>query len=203
VSSPRRLLNDLAGAGVEVSDVWELVNARSVDYPAAVPVLLDWLEHLDERVPEPDRRRLRDGLIRALTVNSARPQAAPLLIDLFKRADDPTGFGERWVIGNALSVVADDTYVDELAALAMDRSYGKGRQMLVLGLGRFGDHRVVPVLIGLLDDEDVVGHAAEALGKLKAVEAVPALEPLLTDKRLVVRREAKKALAKIGGPLEC
>ncbi len=198
MSTPRELLDALADTGVEVDDVWELVNARSVDYPAAVPVLLDWLEHLDQRVPEADRRRLRDGLVRALTVKSARPQAAPLLIDLFKRADDPTGFGERWVIGNALAVVADDTYVDELAALATNRSYGKGRQMLVLGLGRFSDPRIVPLLIGLLDDDDVVGHAAEALGKLKAAEARPALEPLLTDKRAVVRREAKKALAKIG-----
>ena len=198
MSTPPPLVDDLAAAGVEVSDLWELVNARTANYPEAVPVLLDWLEHVDERVAEADRRRLRDGLIRALTVPSARPQAAPLMIDLFKRADDPTGFGERWVIGNALGVVADDSYVDELAALASDRRYGKGRQMLVLGLARFRDPRIVPLLIDLLDDDDVVGHAAEALGRLKAVEARPALEPLLADERPVVRREAKKALAKIG-----
>ena len=198
MSTPPPLVDDLAAAGVEVSDLWELVNARTANYPEAVPVLLDWLEHVDERVAEADRRRLRDGLIRALTVPSARPQAAPLMIHLFKRADDPTGFGERWVIGNALGVVADDSYVDELAALASDRRYGKGRQMLVLGLARFRDPRIVPLLIDLLDDDDVVGHAAEALGRLKAVEARPALEPLLADERPVVRREAKKALAKIG-----
>ena len=65
MSTPPPLVDDLAAAGVEVSDLWELVNARTANYPEAVPVLLDWLEHVDERVAEADRRRLRDGLIRA------------------------------------------------------------------------------------------------------------------------------------------
>jgi HEAT repeat protein len=202
VSTPRELSSDLGAAGVAVDDVWQLVNARTDQYPEAVPVLLDWLAHLDERVPAPDRPRLRDGLIRALTVKSARPVAAPLMIELFKRADDPTGFGERWVLGNAIGVVADESHLDELMSLAADRSYGKGRQMLVVGLSRFRDPRVVKLLVDLLGDDDVVGHAAEALGKLKAADARAALEPLLGDRRPVVRREAKKALAKIGAPTQ-
>lgn len=197
MTTPSALVRDLAGVGVDVEDVWDLVNARTAQYPNAVPVLLDWLAHVDERVDESVRGRLRDGLIRALTVKSARPAAAPLMLELFRSADDPTGFGERWVIGNALGVVADETHLDELLDLVADRSYGKGRQMLVLGLGRFRQERVTATLISLLSDEDVAGQAAEALGKQKAAVARPALEALLSDARPAVRREAKKALAKI------
>jgi HEAT repeat protein len=190
-------MRDLAGVGVDVDDVWDLVNTRTAQYPSAVPVLLDWLVHVDERVDESVRDRLRDGLIRALTVKSARPAAAPLMLELFRSVDDPTGFGERWVIGNALGVVADHSHLEELLDLAADQTYGKGRQMLVLGLGRFRHDRVTETLISMLNDDDVAGQAAEALGKQSAAAARPALEALLADARPAVRREAKKALAKI------
>ena len=69
--------------------------------------------------------------------NGAAPcSVCSLTIDEFRRAADPTGFGLRWVIGNALSAVADDSVFDEIAALAQDRSYGKACQMVVLSLAR-------------------------------------------------------------------
>lgn len=198
MSTPPQLLRDLASVDVVVGDVWDLVNAKTAQYPTAVPVLLDWLRNLDERVPEPERTRLREGLVRALTVKSARPLAAPLMIDLFKQAHVAGRPGEAWTIGNALSVVADDTFFDELAALASDRRYGTARQMIVHGFSSSRHPLVIPLLIGLLEDDDVAAHAAIALGKLRAVEARPALEVLLAHSRPLVRREARKALAKIG-----
>lgn len=198
MTTPPDLVRELADVGVPVLDIWDLVNARTAQYPVAIPILLDWLEHLDARVPGPERDRLREGLIRALTVKAARPAAAPVMIDQFKRAIAAGRPGEAWAIGNALSVVADDSLFDELAALASDPNNGTARQMIVHGLSGSRHPLAIRLLVDLLADDDVAAHAAIALGKLKAATARPALEALLDHPRPLVRREAKKALAKIG-----
>lgn len=100
-------------------------------------------------------------------------------------------------MGNALEVLADDSVFEELADLARDRAYGKARQMVVLGLGKSKRPEAVSVLLGLMDDDDVDGHAVKALGKLKAPAARGAFESKLDDKRAWVRQEARKALAKL------
>jgi HEAT repeat protein len=198
MTTPAALVGDLSEAGVPVTDLWELVNGKK-QYRAAVPVLIEWLNDLDRRVPAPDREKVREGLVRALTIPAARPAAAPALLAQFRAVADPTGVGPRWVIGNALEVVADDSVFEEVAALARDRSYGRARQMPVLGLGRSRDPRAVPLLVELLDDPDVAAHAAMALGKLGAPAARPALERLAAGGATpAARKEAKKALARLG-----
>lgn len=57
---------------------------------------------------------MREGLVRALTVPAARPAAAPVLIEAFRRESDHSETRLGWVIGNALSVVADDSVFDEI-----------------------------------------------------------------------------------------
>jgi hypothetical protein len=195
--TPPDLARDLQAAGLPVSDLWELVNAKA-PYKAAIPVLVDWLRNVERRVPGPDQRAVREGLVRALSVSAARPGAAPVLIEEFRKSDhSETGLG--WVVGNALSVVADDSVFDEIAALAQDPGYGKARQMIVLGLGRSKDPRAVPLLVGLLGDADVTAHAVMALGRLRPHGVRPAVEQLLDHPQALVRREAKKAMARLPG----
>jgi HEAT repeat protein len=69
--------------------------------------------------------------------------------------------------------------------------------MVVLALARTGSPDAPAVLIELLDDEEIAGHAVAALRKLAPTEARPHLEPFLNDARAWVRRNAKAALAKI------
>lgn len=194
MGTPPALIRDLDQVGVHVDDLWDLVHTRD-SYKAAVPVLIDWLANLEARVPEPDRRGEEEGLVRALTVREARPAAARVLIDRFRRPGLSPGTG--WEIGNALSVVADDSVFDDLYDLAQDRRYGSDRQMIVEGLGRSKNPRAVPLLISLISDKDITAHAISALGKLKARQAVPAIEPLLDDPRPLVRREAQNALRRL------
>lgn len=187
------LLAELAEVGFPVASLTEL-RTSGARYRAAVPVLLRWL-------PVVSDRQAKEDLVRALSVPWARPVAARPLIDEFERVDervDPTGTGLRWVIGNALSIVADDFVFDELVRLVEDQSFGKARQMVVVGLGRSKRPEAVPVLMGLLDDEDVSGHAVKALAKLGADEARPALERMVNDPRAWVRNEAKRALSRLG-----
>jgi HEAT repeat protein len=196
IANPPELAHDLRAAGVPFSDVWELVNART-QYKAAIPVLIDWLRNIEQRVPGPDQPRVREGLVRALSVSAARPAAAQALIEEFRNAPDRSETGLGWVAGNALSVVADDSVFEEIAALAQNPRYGKARQMIVWGLGRSKDPRAVPLLVGLLGDGDVAGHAVMALAKLRPPGVRPAVMRLLDHPQALVRREAAKALARL------
>lgn len=90
---------ELAKAGFQVDSVDDLHNQR-LDYRDAIPILLEWL-------PRIENRDVKESVVRALTVKWAKPAAAPLLIEEFRRADDSSELGLRWVIGNALAEVAD------------------------------------------------------------------------------------------------
>ncbi len=112
-ASHTSLVQELRDAGVPVDDLWDLVNSR-VDYPQAIPILLEWLDH---RMPVTDRRA-REGLVRALTTRAARPAAIPVLLREFRTAEDAR---YRWAVGNALSVIADASAFEAISELVMDR----------------------------------------------------------------------------------
>jgi hypothetical protein len=190
------LVLELRAAGVAVSDPWDLVNS-TVQYGGAVPLLVDWLQHVDERFSNEERSSATELLVRALTVPEAAPLATPTLLELFRTVEDGSGMGLRWVVGNALSVVADDSFFDEIAELIRRREYGKARQMLVLGLARSKDPRVVPLLVEMLGDDDVAAHSVIALGKLRSAGVRRPVEALLQHSSALVRREAKKTLRRL------
>lgn len=148
----------MAAVGVDARDPWDLVNtARS--YRTAIPVLLRWLEERD------DGWRFREGIVRSLAVREARGVAGPVLVREFRRPDLP--FDYRWAVGNSLEMVADDAIAGDLVEIARDRSFGAGRQMVVMALGKVRDPRAAEVLTELLDDTDVALHARKALSKLR------------------------------------
>ncbi len=183
------IVKELVAAGFPVTTVADLHNKR-LDYPAAIPILLAWL-------PKVDNLDVKQDIVRCLSVPYAKPMAASPLIDELRRAEDESPTGLRWVIGNALEVVGDDTVLDDMIELARDRRYGKAREMLVMGLGNMNDQRVIPVLIDLLKDDEVSGHAIMALGKLKPPAARPHVEPFLKHPNTWVRKEAKKTIERI------
>ena len=111
---------------------------------------------------------------------------------------DPPG-GLRWAIGDALERVADESVLDDVITIATDRRHGHERALVVTALGNMAQarERVVPVPVGLLDDIEVAPYAVMGLGKLRAAEARPAIEPFLDHTEPWVRKEAKKALARL------
>jgi hypothetical protein len=179
----------LVAAGFPVNTVADLRGKR-LDYQDAIPILLAWL-------PKMQNLDVKQDIVRCLSVPYAKPLAAGPLIDAFRRADDESPTGLRWAIGNALEVVADDTVLDDMMELARDRRYGKAREMLVAGLGNMSDERVIPLLLDLLKDDEVSGHAIMALGKLKPRAARSYVEPFLKHPNAWVRKEAKKTMEKI------
>lgn len=183
------VLRELADAGFEVTWVSDLYRKR-MRYESAIPVLLRWL-------PRVANRAVKEEIVRALSVPWAKPGAAPALIEEFRRTDDATGTGIKWAIGNALSIVADDSVFGDIVHLVRDRGHGRAREMLAVALGNMKDPAAVDCLIELLDDTDTQGHALIALGKLRAEKARPRITQFLDHSKAWVRQEARRALTKL------
>jgi hypothetical protein len=184
---------DLRQAGLQFKRLDDFASSRyPYDSRDAIPILLQWL-------PRVTHVGVKEVIVRAVTVKWAKPVAAPILIQEFLRADDSDMSGLKWAIGNALEVVADDSVYDSLVDIIQDKKHGSDRQMVVEALGNMKNPTAVDVLISVLDDEDVTGHAIVALGRLraKAAKAKPYIEQLLEHPKAWVRSEAKRALAKI------
>ena len=183
------VLTDLAEAGFRVESISDLFNNKR-DYRPIIPLLIEWL-------PRVNNLKVKEMIVRALSVPAAKPAAALALISEFERAPPHHASGLKWAIGNALSVVADDTVFERLAELVTDKGHGKAREMLAVALGNMKDSRAVELLIQLLDDEEVAGHAVIALGKLRSARAHPMVTRYLDHPKSWIRAAARRALARI------
>jgi HEAT repeat protein len=93
--------------------------------------------------------------------------------------------------------VADASVFDDLVELVRDKRHGQAREMLAPALANTKHPRAVEVLIELLDDEEIAGHAVYALRLLAPPEARSAIERFVNHPKTWVRNQAKRALAKI------
>lgn len=187
----RPILEDLAAAGFNVNQIKD-VAAGGSDFRDAVPVLLRWLG-------KTGNYHVEQELVRTLADRAAKPQAGRPLLEYFERLDSEDDEPLKSAVANSLSVVAGAELADDLMRLAQDPSHGRSREMLVVGLGRLDNPRVVRVARQLLDDEQVAGHAVIALGDARAVEARKDIERFTQHEKAWVREEARRALRKIEG----
>jgi hypothetical protein len=72
-----QIIHELRRAGFAIESLDELRRSRE-PYTAAVPILLKWL-------PLADRYDVKEAIVRALSVPWARPSAAPLLVEQFRK----------------------------------------------------------------------------------------------------------------------
>ena len=156
----RSLIDDLSKIGVNVKSSWDLVNS-SKNYKKAIPVLI---EHLSE----PYHLKNKEGIARALTIKEAKGIACKAIIEEYNKTPK-NEHDLRWVLGNTMSVIMSDDYLDDVISIVQDRSNGESRQMFIV-----------------------------ALSKVKSVKTKETLNHLVNEKSKVIREEAKKALKKIG-----
>ncbi|MFF0491308.1 HEAT repeat domain-containing protein [Nocardia sp. NPDC004068] len=183
------------GSGQELS--WLTQQHRQPE--KAIPVLVDWLDHLEERWENEDveeRELARILLIEALGTPSSRETAAiPALIAQFDHSKG-LSVNTLWAAGNSLyRIPADDTYFDQLVGIALDPSWGSGREMVVDWLGRSQrKDEAAEAALSLLDDETVQGHALEALAQLRTQGIRDVIEPFTKSKNRWHRRTATRIL---------
>lgn len=191
-SDNHRVVEALRFGGCKVTDVYALVNSPGDD-SRAVPILIALL-------PTVEDLKVREGILRALSMPAAAGGGtAKVVVEEFKRALEQGAppLGVPWAAANALSIVADDTVVDDLIVLIRDPRAGKAREMLALALGRTRNPRAVDVLVESLRDDELVGHAIAALTQLGAVSARSEIEKFADHPKAWVRNEAQKALRKL------
>ena len=185
------ILKELSEAGFQAENIGDLYhkNENIKHLSDATPILLRWL-------PKVKYPGLKEDIVRSLATKYATPIAASHLIDEYVKTPNSEG-SLKWAIGNSLAVVADDSVFDAIAGLTLDPDHGKSREMVVVALGNMKRPEAVDVLIKLLTDDQVAGHALLALRKLGAKKAQPCIEPFLKHPKTWVRNEAKKAIAKL------
>jgi HEAT repeat protein len=186
------LLQRLSEMGFNVERISDLYEMK-LDYRAAIPLLIEWL-------PRIDNLAVKEMIARCLTWRYAKPHAAPVLIQEFKRAPDFSESILIWVIGSALEIVADDGVFEEIAELASNKRYGRGREMLARALGKMNDPRAEDVLLDLIDDEEICTHAMIGLKRLRCKRAIPKIKKYLDHPESYVRKLARQCMEVIPKP---
>jgi len=102
-----------------------------------------------------------------------------------------------WHIADEIYKKYSDRVFDDVAQFVMDSKHGKDRQMLALALGKSKRPEAVDVLLSVLDDYSVSGHATEALAKLRSERAREGLTSMLGDDREWVVKQARKGLERL------
>lgn len=120
------LLKELNDIGIRIKTVWDLVNTRE-KYPAAIPILV-------RHVSLPHSTGVKEGIVRALTVDYAGSNALRELIREFEKQNDDSETSMKWVLGNAIATVAKSSDADTLVGLATDSSHGRARNMIISAL---------------------------------------------------------------------
>lgn len=173
--------------GLDVSALSDLAGIMDRDIVAILVRLLHEVDNVD----------VKKEMIRLLGTGG-RPEAArPLIEEFYASEPGPEGDALRWSIASALCEVADPSIGQDLIRLSRDPASGQARQMLTLALGSVGSTDAIPVLVDLLQERDVAGHAVIALRALGAVEARSDIERLEGDSRAWVRREVRRAMAEL------
>lgn len=181
-------MSEVVAAGVEAASLGDLINSKA-RYAAAMPTLITWLPRVHER-------RVRLRLIMAIGRPWAGLAALDALIEEFRAPHDRS---QLWQVGDAISYLWTDRRYHELVELAIDPAYGSGREMVVYGMRKSKRPEAVEVLLGLLNDREVSGHATEALVALQDPRARPGLEQMTHDDREWVRDKARAGLARLEG----
>lgn len=185
-----KIIEALSKVGIAIDDVYDLVESNK-PYPEAIPVLSQLLKEGISNIGD------REGVIRALAIPEAKGEIGSILIDEYYKIPSDNML-LRWAIGNTMEVVISENDVDAVIKIVADKSNGMSRQMFALALGNVPSEKSEDALIQALDDDEITPHALEALGRLKSIKARNRISELTKHSNSLVKKEAKKALKKIG-----
>lgn len=89
-----------------------------------------------------------------------RNHLAELAIEAFYSENELTNL---WEYGDLLYSLKNYNYLSQYIEIIRNKAFRSSRQMVVLLVGKSKQENVIPVLIDLLDDPTVQGHALDAL----------------------------------------
>ena len=124
-------------------------------------------------------------------------EVVPILIEDYysEKTQDLT----RWFISDCIYQIRSKKFVKEYLDIVANRTFGRNRQMIVLLLGKLKEESAIPILIDLLEDEEVRLHAICALGDFKREEFRCHFERFQNSTQPGWRKYAKEAIKKLNG----
>ena len=90
-----QLVWEINQIGFNIDTVYDFVNENSLDYSKAYPILVKHLK-IDHH------KKIKEGIIRALTVKNAKKIAGSILLEMFYNEKQEN---TKWVIANALKTI--------------------------------------------------------------------------------------------------
>lgn len=144
-------------------------------------------------IVEVDDESDKEVLVRCLGVKGFT-EATDTLIREFHSS---TNTSYKWAIGNTLSIIGDPNSLSQLEEIAQDVRHGITRQMVVIAIGKLKNNSSIPLLVRLLNDEEVAGHAIMALSNFNDPSLLPYVRPFTDNRAKWISREAQKMIKKL------
>lgn len=197
----RRLVEELATVGVRCYTLNGVTKIAAI--PGVVPILLDWLSHLEERIPGPEdshRQAIRANLIRCLGDPTLRGDrdVVDILVDQLNRRPPLAGVAPDRA-GYALATVATKSDFARVSRLIEDLPAEVPRGSLIEYMGRVATPEAREIALHYLDNGWTY-FAIRALIAMKATGVRDRIAPYLEDPNAMVREYARKATEKL--PIE-
>lgn len=118
-----------------------------------------------------------------------------MLLDDYR--SDSTADITRWFISDCLCRIRSRKFIKEYIDIVSNKKYGSNRKLLVLLLGKLKEESAIPILIDLLEDEEVRLHAICALGDFKREEFRCYFERFKDSKQPGWRKYSREAIKKL------
>jgi len=183
------LIDELKSVGLTIFSIWDLVNTKE-PYPEAIDILI---KHVSKQYHDKNR----EGIFRALAVKEARGKAnTPLLVEYNKIPIEKNNL--RWVIGNTIYVIITPKDIQNILQIVEDKANGLSRSRFVSALGKMQSEKAEYALIKLLDDNEMILNALQALVRMKSKKSKEKILLLLDNPDILVKKEAQRALKKLG-----
>lgn len=170
---------------IQIKEYYELLNMRK-ELKSCIQIIIEYIYIFNAS-------NYKDAMVQLLNSKGFN-EATAILLNLY---NDKSNNVDKWNIGATLYSIQDKRFENNYIKIIKDKENGTSRQMIVILLGKLKCEKSIPVLIELLKDDDVNGHAIMALGYFKDEKLIQYIEPFLNHKQLWIRKEAEKAIRKI------
>jgi len=144
------------------------------------------------------RCRITDLFANGRVERESREFAVRWLLRMFVTTPDPFDRAQMSlrIAENVVPAISED-----LVRLIEDRKYGDSRAGLLTALATTKHPRAAEVIASVLHEKHLDWSGIEALAKLKATEYVDTIRTFLGSSNPDVRRQARRALKKLGFPV--
>lgn len=150
----------------------------------------DMLALYSEAKLENERIMLLEDL---LCVGYDKDELVEMILRSFDAENSPS---DLWEYADLLYTIKNYRYIPQYLQIIRNTSYGTARQMIVLLVGKCKKREVVPILIDLLNDTTVFGHALDALSNFDGEDILGIMRKYADCRVAWVRDIAKKYLSK-------